>query len=461
MPKLECCHDDVHAINDLLKATEKFEEVIVIENAVSDALKSQLRNALDTVRSPDELFLYFTGHGHVHEMEFYHCATNFDPKRPNETGISTTELHTLLRPSDAKLIVKVIDACYSGTPLLKSERVWLPLSKDGFHNLIQIASSLDTQASLTGDPLSVFTRKFRDAALRKTEGPVFYTDIMSTLRDSFIDNDSQTPHFVSQGTGREQFIDDAKRLAHLRSSLEEARTADAAEARAERLAQQAPASLVDRLRAAEAKIVTPQLMSHFVAGFFDSLINKLSGGDFSDFYDHDVIEHPRFEEGTAEQFIIRTLQKEKRPDNFVTAHYLRKTRNFNPLLGRNLFQRYLDDDAYEETWHLRLNCTMERAQLKITLTPKFNNLQRIVLVVTCAPSLDHCYIFEITTQHMLQDFGKFDTEGGELSRRWWKLTRADSTEGVVLQIAAKFDEATRNQLEGAEERLSKDSTPPT
>jgi hypothetical protein len=461
MPKLECCHDDVHAINELLKATEKFEEVIIIENADSDALKTQLRNAVDKVKSPEELFIYFSGHGYIHEIEFYHCATNFDAKRPNETGLSTTELHTLLRPSGARLVVKVIDACYSGTPLVKSERVWLPLSKDGFHNLIQIASSLDTQTSLTGDPLSVFTRKFRDAALRKTDGPVFYTDIISTLRDAFIDNDSQTPHFVSQGTGREQFIDDAKRLEHLRASLEEARTADAAEVQADRLAEPTPASLLDRLRSADAKIVTPELMSRVVASLFDSLIKTLSGGDFGEFYSHDVIEHSRFEEQTAKQFIIHVLQKEKRADNFVTAHYSRKLRNSNPLFAGALLQNYFDDDAYVETWDLRLNCTMERAQLKITLTPKFNNLQRIVLVVTCAPSLDHCYIFEITTQHMLQDFGKFDTGGTELSRRWWKLAWTASTEGVVKQIAAKFDEAMRKQLEDAETRLSKGSTQAT
>ena len=456
MSKLECCHDDVQAINELLKATEKFDEVITIENADADALKMQLRNALDKVRSPEELFLYFTGHGDVHEMEFYHCATNFDAKRPNETGLSTTELHTLLRPSDAGLVVKVIDACYSGTPLVKSERVWLPLSKDGFHNLIQIASSLDTQTSLAGDPLSIFTRKFCDAALRKADGPVFYTDIMSTLRDAFIDNDAQTPHFVSQGTGREQFIDDAKRLDHLRASLKVARTADAAEAHANQLAEPAPASLLERLRSADAKIVTPELMSSFVASFFDSLIKTLSGGDFGEFYSHDVIEHSRFEEQTAEQFVIRVLQNEKRAENFVTAHYSRRLRNSNPLLA---FQRNFDDDAYVETWNLRLNCTMERAQLKMTLTPKFNNLQRIVLVVTCAPSLDYCYIFEITTQHMLQDFGTFDTGGSELSRRWWKLAWTASAEAVVQQIAAKFDEAMRKQLDEAETRLSKQTLP--
>jgi len=456
MPKLECCLDDVRAINELLKATEKFEEVIIIENADSDSLKAQLRNALDKIKSPEELFLYFTGHGHVDENEFYYCATNFDKKQPNVTGLSTTELHTMLRPLDAALVVKVIDACYSGIPLVKSERVWFPLSKDGFHNLIQIASSLDTQNSLTGDPLSAFTSKFREAALRKTDGPVLYTDIMNALRDAFIGNDSQTPHFVSQGTGRDQFVDDAKRLEPLRTSLEAARAANEAEAQADQLAAPAPVSLLERLRTADGKIATPELISRFVAGFFDSLIEALSGG-FGEFYSHNVIEHSQFEEETAKKVIILVLQKEKRADNFVTAHYSRKLRNPNALFGPVALQGYLDDSAYGETWTLHLNCAMVRAQLKITLTPKFNNLQRIELVVTCAPSLNFCYIFEITTQHMLQDFGQFDSYGKELSSRWWKLAWTASTKSVVEQITAKFDEAMRSQLEDAEMRLSKGS----
>jgi hypothetical protein len=170
LAKLECCHADLLAIKQLLEATEKYEEITIIENMDADALKSQLRRAIDKVRSPEELFFYFTGHGHVQQDGFYHCATNFNAKRPNETGVSTTELHTVLRHADAGLVVKVIDACYSGTLLLKADGEWFPQNKDGFKNLIHIASCLDSQTSRTGNPLSLFTEKFRVAALRKTEG---------------------------------------------------------------------------------------------------------------------------------------------------------------------------------------------------------------------------------------------------------------------------------------------------
>jgi hypothetical protein len=110
---------------------------------------------------------------------------------------------------------------------------------------------------------------------------------------------------------------------------------------------------------------------------------------------------------------------------------------------------------YDESWELHLNCAMARTQLRITFTPKFTNLQRIVLVVSCAPSLDHCYVFEIATQHLLRDFGKFDPDGPEASRRWWKLSWGGTTNGVVAQIADKLAETVRGQLDGAEKRLSK------
>lgn len=451
--RLECCGDDLCAVRQLLQATEKYAEITVIENAGADDLKLRLRAAIDKVKSPDELFFYYTGHGHLREDDFFHCATNFDSSRPNETGLSTTELHTLLRLADASLVVKVIDACSSGTLLIKSEADWFQQTKGGFKNLIQIASCLDSQDSLTGNPLSLFTAKFRDAALRKTDGIIFYTDIINTLRDEFMQNNAQTPFFVSQHTGREQFVDDATKLEALRKDLDQARAERASLIQVEQQNAPEPLSLLERLRIADAKVVTPELMARFVKTFFDDLIKKVSGGKFAEFFDLERMEYAGFEEQTTRRFIIRVMSNEKRTDNFVTAVHERKLRRTNPLFGA-VAALYLNDDAYEETWTLRLNCAMERTELRITLTPKYTNLQRIVLVTTCAPSLDHCYIFEATTQHMLSDFGKYDTYGDELSRRWWKVPWVSSTKSIVDQISMKLTEAAEGQLESAEKRLS-------
>ncbi len=452
LPPLECCDDDLSAIGQLLQATEKYESIVVIENAAADDLKQRLRDAIDKVKNPGELFFYFTGHGYARDGELFHCAINFDGARPNETGLSTSELHIILRLADASLVVKVIDTCYSGTPLIKSQTDWVRQTKDGFHNIIQIASCLESQNSLTGHPLSIFTSKFRDAALRKVEGVVYYTDIISTLRDEFMDDSSQTPHFIAQHTGREQFVDDAKKLDSLRKALEEDR-ATAAVPAVQTPVETAvpPPTLIDRLQAADARVATAEIMSKFVGEFFDDLIQRISTAEFAEFFDVERTEHAGFEEPTAKQFIIRVMSKEKRADNFVTAEFDQKPRTRNPLLA---LPAYFDPAGYDEVWILHMNCAMERTQLKITFTPKFTNLQRITLVVTCAPSLDHCYIFEVATQLMLRDFGKYDSDGPEISRRWWKRKWREGSGTIARQISKKFAEAVQNQLESAEKRLA-------
>nr|MBA3915487.1 caspase family protein [Terriglobales bacterium] len=95
--ELACCRDDVSAMKELLEATEKYAAIEVIENVDADELKSRMRAAISGLSDIDELFFYFTGHGHQQDDEFYYCATAFDLKRPNETGLSTSELHTILR----------------------------------------------------------------------------------------------------------------------------------------------------------------------------------------------------------------------------------------------------------------------------------------------------------------------------------------------------------------------------
>ena len=219
LDNLSCCRDDLLAMRELLTATNKYSDIVTIENQDANTLKSSIRTAIPTDTPPGELFLYYTGHGHQQETVFYLCAIDFDKMRPNETGLSTDDLHTFLRMPSADLVVKVIDACNSGTFLIKRDIPFESNDKSGFSNLIQFSSCRDFQNSFAGEPLSVFTNKFRAAALRQITGPVYYMDIASSLRDEFINDDEQTPFFVSQLTGRETFVDDAHCLDDLRNHL--------------------------------------------------------------------------------------------------------------------------------------------------------------------------------------------------------------------------------------------------
>ena len=113
-----------------------------------------------------------------------------------------------------------------------------------------------------------------------------------------------------------------------------------------------------------------------------------------------------------------------------------------------------DDQRYREVYDLQLNCKMQRAQTRFSFTPKYNSLKKVVLVVSCAPSLHHCYIFEMGTQHKLSDFGEYNVEGHEAVRRWYRLEWTENMTGVVQKISSRLHEIVREHLEQTEQRLS-------
>ncbi|HWX82787.1 MAG TPA: caspase family protein [Xanthobacteraceae bacterium] len=439
--KLECCHEDVVAIKELLDATESFAGIEVIENANASELKDAIRNFVDKYPSADEIFFYFTGHGLQHEAEFFFCAKNFDSKRPNETGLSNDDLHTLLKHAKAELIVKVVDACSSGALLVKSDFGFLPVQKNGFKHLIQIASCLDSQTSLTGHPLSPFTEKFRAAALRKEVGPVYYTDIIDTLRDEYLGNNLQTPHFVSQGTGRELFVDNGRRLDDLRAKLNALAITEQVREEAEN--PQAEVSIASLLQANEDRMASKEAVQKFIDGFFDELSKRLSDKQYSEYFEIGLVEHANFQEDATRNFIVRALSNETRPDNFVTARTIHPRRGYPWNLAQIGF---LDSDE-PVTYELKLNCSLERAQLKVILTPKYLGLKQFVLIVTCAPSLEVCYVFELVTQHALRNWEEFDVSGKEITRQWYKMRWTDATDGLIRTILEKLSEVVQEHLE--------------
>jgi len=344
--------------------------------------------------------------------------------------------------------VKIIDACFSGSLLVKGD-MSSPQHKQGFKNLIQISSCLDSQTSLTGNPLSLFTDKFRAAVLRKMEGVVYYTDVISALRDEFITNEFQTPFFVSQGTGREQFVDEARRFDELRATLNPVQAVDSHQAYEQ---VTAPTLTAQQIFAAyEARVVTREKMNTFVGWLFDDLTEKISMNTFTDYYDLEFTEHKYFEDYTSQAFIVRVLSREKRIDNFVTANISRKQRRLNPmaLTATAMYRERLwtDDDDMIETYDLSLNCSMPRVQFRVMLTPKFIALQQIKLVVTCAPSLEACYVFEVVTQHKRNDFGEFDFEGREVVKSWDNFNWTEKTDNFVTQLSGRLAEIVSTHVE--------------
>ena len=219
-------------------------------------------------------------------------------------------------------------------------------------------------------------------------------------------------------------------------------------------------SALDILERAENKFAKKELAQAFISRLFDKLTEKASSGDsFGQFFSSEVVVHPDFQELTARAFIVRILSRETRPDNFVTAaisHKQRQRDAFRLTSGLSSLASMLanpDPDEAVAHYDLHLNCELDKAQLKITLTPKFVTLKRFVLVVTCAPSLEICYVMEMLTEHPLRDWGVFDIEGVEIVRRWYKMSWTDSCDGLVSRICGKLEDAVQASVDAAVKAL--------
>lgn len=450
LPPLSCCSADVAAMKELLEVTGKYQPIEVALDQDSTQLKASVRMFMDAHKGADEIFFYFSGHGLYSDSDFFFCATDFDDRHPNQTGLSHTELLEFLRMADASLVVKVIDACNSGSPLIKSDAPFSRQSKYGLRNLIQIASCLDSQNALTGDPISEFTANFRAAALQKKEGIVWYTDIIDTLRDEYLGNTTQIPHFVSQGTGRDQFVDDAKRFDELRARLV---SATRAEPSIEEMPERAAPSAVEILRQGADQFASRELAQNLISGLFDEIVRDWPG-EFSDYYTAKSVEHSDYTEGNSKAFIIRLMKQEKRADNFVTVETTREKRRVSQIDRMlNPFPFGRSDEDYVEHNDLILRCALDKVQLKITFTPVFQTLRQIVLVVSCLPSLPKCFITEIITAHPLSSWSEYDYQGQELVRQWRTIGWTESPNGIAKLIREKLLSTIQGQIDAAVKAL--------
>ncbi|WP_071798784.1 caspase family protein [Natronohydrobacter thiooxidans] len=457
---LPCCREDVSAFASLLEETGRFDEITSKVDLDADGMRTAVREALQLSEDYEEVFFFFSGHGCHVAGDLYLCGTNFDGSRPNETGLSHSDLIDIFRAATPSVLITVFDACFSGSPLVKGAPAVPQVAKNGLRNVLQFSSSLDSQTSLAGEKLSEFTRAFLEACVRKSDGEVFYTDIKNALRDRFLGNDSQTPFFVNQGTGRERLVDDVKKLATFKrklgtvwSSKDDDDTDDAAEDGSLEITPFEPLTPTQALAAIEEKMATPEAADEFIGSIFDGVTNRFNESDFAKFFDLEIKNHSDFYESGTEEFMIRVLSREERYDRLVTAEIKREKKNSSPFQSAIIGMMAAMNQEWVDHYDLRLNCTLARAQIKIILTPKYRALKQLQLEISCAPSLEHCYVFEVLTQHSLADWEAFAPDGSEVVRRWYKLEWDDDPEFLVEKVCQKLTAAITEHIESTTKRI--------
>ena len=208
---LPASKNDGKIISEILNTTKKYDKVLTInDNESSSKTKELLSNFFIEHKGIkiEELFFYYSGHGEFSNDEFYYLLADYDSKKKNQTCLQNNEVDDLIRTLNPQIVIKVIDACQSGTSYIKESDVltkYFNETKKGFNKCYFLNSSLSNQLSYQDDNLSFFTYSFVQSLKGHPSSEIRYKDIIDFILDEFNGNQEQTPFFVIQAELTEKF----------------------------------------------------------------------------------------------------------------------------------------------------------------------------------------------------------------------------------------------------------------
>ncbi len=446
LTELACCANDVAQVHDLLSATEKFSLIVEFVDKPVSTVNDRIRKLVEefSEEEVEEVFLFFTGHGQSNADDFYMCFKGFTQSSPNFTGLSRENALEMIRLFKAKLSVVVIDACEAGRNLIKSDRdpVAFPL-KSAFTDFIQFSSCTESQSSMGGQQISFFTDKFVKACLLKEQGAVYYSDVENALRDAFLNDSNQTPHFIRQSTSQEKFCNDASRLDGIRkeylkpSSNDDKREQPELPVTTFVLARQA-IEVIDK------SIPTKECAQAFIDGVFDAASSNSEHMEgIEDFYKVRTVRYDDFHEVQNKQSVVSLLKSSSASDSFVEGWLDRKIRP-KPSFGLTGSYSSLATlgmpDEYDETYYLFNHCELTSVHVGIYFEPKFMALKRLFSEIVFLPRLTECLILTHETREPRSGWKSFDEN--ERTKHWsWSdhLWTADPAEVTSKFIPDPYD----------------------
>lgn len=96
-------------------------------------------------------------------------------------------------------------------------------------------------------------------------------------------------------------------------------------------------------------MTSPEGANALIGKIFDGVIAKFDASEFAGIFEKDVSEHSYYSEPTAEEFIIRVLARETRPDRLVTAEIERVKKKASPWdIGMSALAMAMNPEWTEE-----------------------------------------------------------------------------------------------------------------
>lgn len=430
---LDCCANDVDQMHGLLSNTRKFSQIVDFVDQPVSLVKDELRKLTELEGGFEEVFLYFSGHGLSNSDDFYMCFEGFKESSPNSTGLSRTDAFELVRQFDAELSVVVIDACEAGRNLIKNDAPPLVRAlKSGFTNFVQFSSCTESQYSLAGDQISLFTDEFVKACLQKEQGVVYYSDVENALRDAFLNHSGQTPHFIRQGTSQEKFCVDAGRLDEFRIAFLKPLDCD------EEQEDAAPPATAFAMAKATIERIEKQVPSKedaqaFIDEVFEATLNN-SGltPEVADFFEARTVKYDDFEYVQNKRSVVSLLDRRGGSDSFVESDVERKKRR-QPYggLALNTLATLGMPDEYDETYNLFNHCKLKSVHVGIYFEPQFMALNRVFSEIVFLPRLTECLILTCNSEERRSGWGSFNEYEGTKKWKWSRHTWSDEPADIA------------------------------
>ncbi|OOR55597.1 hypothetical protein BGP34_22350 [Bacillus mycoides] len=215
---LDACLRDVEIMHELIRQTNCYDDILYIKDntdsrQVKEKIVAFVKQHQDNKEDIDQVFFYFSGHGDVNSSDVYYLLSDYDRSKLKGTSLENTEVDSYLRLLKPKLAVKVIDACYSGIPYIKSgEEILENTVKSSargqeIKDCYFMFSSQNTEES-HAQALSYFTESFIEAIREQPDNTVIrFKDITDRISDTFngIYKGEQTPQFINQANLTEEF----------------------------------------------------------------------------------------------------------------------------------------------------------------------------------------------------------------------------------------------------------------
>lgn len=407
--KYKCSSDDLpgctvdgQLINALLKGTEKFDDILYIQNKEtnSNLIKDKILAFIDLHKTKNitEVFFYYTGHGKFYNNEFYYIPSDFDKSKIRQTSLSNSDLDTWLRELQPKLTVKVVDACESGTIYIKKDDAFkkhLEETKFEFKDCYFMFSSMNNQSSYQENRGSYFTLSFVNAVLNYNSREIRYKHIIDFISDDFESNTEQTPYFVTQGNLMHVFCSAPSTIKELIETQPNTITYTYLEAELEEKdSSESKISLVEFIKKDASKYCTKEEVVETIDKIKSCVESYNYPADFISLYElqnHFLAEYSNLnttaigkwlEENKNDYFAETTYEKRK-----IETELVHKPGRFLPDLSFDFLDKYLPVTPKYQTYISGFDLTLEEIPFKsiiIDAKPKYPNIKwhecRIVFV---------------------------------------------------------------------------------